>query len=131
MHYLLKREYKGKCKSDWHYILPKGLSQDSETGCPQLAIVKFWGVQIFRGGPQYTQISTIKMYKYNKIRHDILIQCHGNYMEMKKFNYMLEIDILRNSSLEKLGVLRGLGVQKGTQTPCWLRPCIEPPLLKS
>ena len=28
-------------------------------------------------------------------------------MEMKKFNYMLEIDILRNSSQKSLGVLRG------------------------
>ena len=28
-------------------------------------------------------------------------------MEMTKFNYMLETDILRNSSLEILGVLRG------------------------
>ena len=28
-------------------------------------------------------------------------------MEMKKFNYMLEIDILRNSSQKILGVLRG------------------------
>ena len=27
-------------------------------------------------------------------------------MEMKKFNYMLEIDILRNSSPKNLGVLR-------------------------
>ena len=26
------------------------LSQDLETGCPKLAIVKFWGVQIFKGG---------------------------------------------------------------------------------
>ena len=45
------------------------------------------------------------MYKSIKIRHDILIQCHVNCMEMKKFNYMLEIDILSNSS-QKLGVLR-------------------------
>ena len=48
-------------------------------------------------------------------------------MEMIKFNYMLEIDISRNSSPRKLGVLRGafegFGVQKDTQTPCWLRPC--------
>ena len=48
-------------------------------------------------------------------------------MKMIKFNYMLEIDILRNSSPKKVGVLRGvlrgLGVQKDTQTPCWLRPC--------
>ena len=28
-------------------------------------------------------------------------------MEMKKLNYMLEIDILRNSSPRFLGVLRG------------------------
>ena len=46
-------------------------------------------------------------------------------MEMKKFNYVLEIDILGNSSQIFLGVLRGaflgLGVQKDTQTPCWLR----------
>ena len=48
------------------------------------------------------------MYKFIKIRHDILIQCHGNYMEMKKFNYMLEIDILRNSSQFIWGVLRDI-----------------------
>ena len=56
----------------------------------------------------YTQISTINMYKFIKIRHDILIQCHGNYMEIKEFNYMLEIDILRNSSQNLLGVPRGV-----------------------
>ena len=28
-------------------------------------------------------------------------------MEMKEFNYMPEIDILRNSSLKLLGVLKG------------------------
>ena len=28
------------------------------------------------------------------------------YMEMKLFNYLLEIDILRNSSEKHLGVLR-------------------------
>ena len=86
----------------------QGLSQDLETGCPKWAIVKFLGVQILRGTPQYTQISTINMYKFIKIRHDILIQCHGNHMEMKKrFNYMLQIDILRNSSKIFLGVLMG------------------------
>ena len=47
------------------------------------------------------------MYEFIKMRHDIIIQCHGNYMKMKKFNYMLEIDILRNSSQTFLGVLRG------------------------
>ena len=45
---------------------------------------------------------------------------------MKKINYKLEFQIFRDSTLKKFGVLRvlfkGLGVQKGTQTPCWLRP---------
>ena len=49
-------------------------------------------------------------------------------MEMKKINYMLEIGILRNSSQNVLGVLgvlfMGLGVQKDTQMPCWLRHCM-------
>ena len=47
-------------------------------------------------------------------------------MEVEKFKYMLEIDILRNSSFiiwVSWGVLfKGLGVQKDTQMPCWLRP---------
>ena len=47
------------------------------------------------------------MYKLIKIRHDILKQCHVNYMEMKEFSYMPEKDILRNSSQNILGVLRG------------------------
>ena len=72
------------------------LSQDLETGCLKL-----------EGGSQYTQISTINMYKFIKIRHDIIKQCHGNYEEMKTFNYKLEIEIFRNSPLKKLGVLRG------------------------
>ena len=47
------------------------------------------------------------MYKFIKIRHDIIKQCYGNYKEIKKFNYKLEIDIFRNSSQKHLGVLRG------------------------
>ena len=47
------------------------------------------------------------MYKFIKIRHDIIKQCHGNYKEMKKFNYKFEIEIFRNSTLKNLGVLRG------------------------
>ena len=64
------------------------LSQDLETGCLKLAVVKFLGVQIFKGD------------------HNILI-CHGNQKEMKKFNYKLGIEIFRNSTLKNLGVLRG------------------------
>ena len=29
-------------------VQPQGLSQNLETGCPKLAIVKFWGIQIFK-----------------------------------------------------------------------------------
>ena len=47
------------------------------------------------------------MYKFIKIRHDIIKQCHGNNKEMNKFNYKLEIEIFRYSTLKKLGVLRG------------------------
>ena len=80
----------------------QGLSQELETVCLKLAMVKFLGVHNI-----YTQISTINMYIFIKIVHDILIRGHGNYMMKKKFNYMLEIDILRNSSQKNLGVLRG------------------------
>ena len=56
-------------------------------------------------------------------------QCHGNYKEMKEFNYKLEIEIFRNSTQKNWmswGVIfKGLGVQKGTQTPCWLRPWLD------
>ena len=62
--------------------------------------VKFWGVQNLKGDHNILTIytcSTINMHTFIKIGLGILIQCHRNYMEMKKFNYMLEIDILRNS----------------------------------
>ena len=45
------------------------------------------------------------MYRFIKIRHDIIKQCHGNYRELKIFNYKLEIDIFRNSAQIVLGVL--------------------------
>ena len=59
------------------------------------------------GGSQYTHILIINMYKFIKIRHDIIKQCHGNYKEMRKFNYKLENEIFRNSTLKYLCVLRG------------------------
>ena len=51
----------------------QGLSQDLESGCLKLAVVKFWGVHIFKEDLQFTQISTINMYKFIKIMHDILM----------------------------------------------------------
>ena len=87
----------------------QGRSQDLETRCPKLAIVKFLGVQISKGYHNILMnISTININEFIKTRHNgysIHIQYHGNHMEGKKFNYMLEINILRNSSQIFLGVL--------------------------
>ena len=60
------------------------LSQDLETGCLKLAVVKFLGVQFFIGGSQYTYISTINICKFIKIRNDVIKQCCGNCKEIKK-----------------------------------------------
>ena len=46
----------------------------------------------------------MNMYKFIKIKHTIIKQCHGNYEEMKKFNYKLEIEIFRNSTQKKIWV---------------------------
>ena len=69
-------------------------SQDLETGCPKLAIVKF-----FPRRPQYPQITTINMYLIIEIRPSILIKCHGNYIEVEK--------LTRNDTQKYLGVQRG------------------------
>ena len=94
----------------WCQIVMRIIGEESETGfrnwVPKFGNCKILGRPNIQGGPQYTQISTINTYKFIKIRHDIHFQCHGNYMEMKKVNYMLEIDILRNSSQKDVGVLR-------------------------
>ena len=57
------------------------------------------------------------MYKFITIRHDIIKQCHGNYKEMEKFNYKLEIGIFRNSTQKYLGVLTPEGL--------FLRVCVS------
>ena len=88
--------------------LKQGLSQDLKTGCSNLAVVKFiWASKFVRGTTIYTLKSTINLYKFIKIRQNILKQCHGNYMEMKKFNYMLEIDILKKSLSKIFGCPEG------------------------
>ena len=38
------------------------------------------------------------MYVLNEIRHNIVILCHRNYVELKKTNYVLEIDYYSNYS---------------------------------
>ena len=104
-------------------------SQDLETGCPKLAIGKFWASNFLRGTTIYSDF-IIKMYEFIKIRHDILLQYHGNYMEMKRFNYMLEnwdwhfkkFFTIFFGSPERC-FLRVWVSKKDTQTPCWLRLC--------
>ena len=80
------------------YLWTQCLSQDLETECLNLAVVKFMGVQIFKGDQNILIFETINIYKFIKIRHDTIKQCHGNYKEMKKFKYKLEIEIFRNST---------------------------------
>ena len=61
----------------------QGLSQDLETGCLKLAVVKFWGVQIFKGHHNILIFQPYICINSVKKRHDIIKQCHGNYKEMK------------------------------------------------
>ena len=82
------------------------LSQDLGTGCLKVTVVKEFGCPNIYGGSQYIHISTINMYKFIKIRHDVIKQYHRDYKEMKKFNNKLNIEIFRNST-KKFGVLRG------------------------
>ena len=63
------------------------------------------GHPLFQWKPGYTQFPTINMYLLIEIRHDILIECHGNYIEEEKFNYMLKNDILKMSSQNNMCVL--------------------------
>ena len=62
----------------------QGLSQDLETGCQKLTVVKFWGILFFQGRQQYTEITTTNMYLLVKTRHTINIQCRGNYTDVEK-----------------------------------------------
>ena len=65
-----------------------GLSQDLETGCPKLPIVKFVWVLFFKGDPNIHRIQLQCLYLPIKIRHSILIQCHENYIGVKKIKYV-------------------------------------------
>ena len=85
----------------------QGLSQDLESGCPKSTIVGFRGCPILQGTSKYTLITIMNMYLLVEIWHYILIQCHGDFVEVEKNQlYMLEIDILRNYQQKILGVLR-------------------------
>ena len=87
-------------------------------------------VSNFASGTTIYYNFNINMYKLIEIRHNILIQCHGNYIMIKKYNYMLEIHLLKIPHIKNLGILRG--ASKGfvcpndAQMPCWLRLCPIP-----
>ena len=110
----------------------QGLSQDLEKWGAhnwQFLNIKILGRPNFKGGPQYTQIWTINMYKSIKIGHDILIQCHRYNMEMKKLNYMLRTRdwhfkkfLTKTFGCPEGCFFRVWVSKKATQTPCWLRP---------
>ena len=51
---------------------------------PKIGSCKIFGRPNFQGGSQYTHISTINMYKFIKIRHDIIKQCHFELYGDKK-----------------------------------------------
>ena len=108
------------------------LSQYLETGCPKLAIVKFLGVQIFKGGPQYTKISTNNMSKFIKIRHDILM---GIIWRWKELIIRLRLTFKKNPHNKNLvsgGLLfQGLGVQKDTQLGALLAKTMHVWVLKA
>ena len=65
------------------------------------------GRPIFQGRLQCTKMTIINMYLLIEIGHNFHIKCHGDHIEMKKENYMLEIDPYRNSSRKNLGVPKG------------------------
>ena len=85
----------------------QGFSQGFETGCPKLAIVKFWCVLFIKGDQNILRWLPKACIYLIEIRHNILIQCRGIYIGVKKFNYMLKIDISKNYHQKLLGVLRG------------------------
>ena len=55
-------------------------------------------------------MTTLNTYLLNEIKHAVRMQCHGNYIWVKKINYMLEIDIFRTYSQKNWGALTVLGV---------------------
>ena len=115
-------------------LLGLGLSPGFRNWVPQIGNWKIsWVAYFFQGSWENSMKTTIHMYLLIEIRHDILVQCYGYYIEMKKFNFMLVINILRNSSQDNLVVLRfnfwELGWPKSGQMPCQLRLCPELVLL--
>ena len=68
--------------------LVQGLSQDLETEIFMLPIFQGWSHYKGKGNRfivLYPPITTINMYFLIEIRHNIIIQCQWNYVEVEKF----------------------------------------------
>ena len=59
----------------------QGLSQDLILGAQNWHLSNFWASYFSGKTTQNTQITTINMHFILGIRHNILIQCHGNGIE--------------------------------------------------
>ena len=46
---------------------------------------KISGRPIFQMRPHYTKITTVNMYLLIEIKHNFLLQCYGNYIEVGNF----------------------------------------------
>ena len=61
------------------------LSQDLENGCPKLAIVL--GVLFPREATLQFSDKTMNICLLNEIKHYVHVQCHLNYIEMKRNSF--------------------------------------------
>ena len=105
----------------------QGLTQDSETGCPKLVIVKYLGILFFRWChnmlrlPPQTCIYLLKLeviYLYNAI---------GIVLKREKSITCLKLTFLEIPYKKIWAYWRilfgGFGCPNDTQMPCWLRLC--------
>ena len=79
---------KDKLDGSWLSV-DQSLSQDLETGCPKLAILKFWGVLFFKGFHNILRLkprTCIHLLKYGIIS---FYNVMGTKKMWTKFNYML------------------------------------------
>ena len=106
----------------------QGITQDLETGCLKLAIVKFWASKFSRGNTIYSDFNHKYEWIYQnkawctytiswELRGDEQSQLCAWDWHFKKF------------LTEKFGCPEGcyLRAWVSKKTPCWLRPCLSFP----
>ena len=66
------------------FINIQGLSQDKETGCLKLAIIKFFQASCYSMETTiYTDYNPKQIYLFFEKMHDDFIQCHENCIEVE------------------------------------------------